>query len=425
MQGKKIKYQHRLLYSAGLALVAVISFLFFSFSLLVLAQTDTNNTDQQTEDIQDSIDKVQNKIDAAQKEKLSLEQNLQTIMQAVGKTSVEIKKTQSMIEETHNNIQRKEEEIKTLNGKIIYQKDLLSNLIREMYYEKENPPINVILEENSISQMMGKFDYLSEMKDKMQALIDEINGVKNLVEDDKQGIARQAEDQQRLLALKQDQQQSLLSDKSETQSDINEKAATIGELQAKLGKLRSELSDLLGGSYDASDIEDAAKFAAKATGVRKDFILGMLVVESDLGRYTGGCYAKDSRMSGTRLTLFKEICSDLDYDWKKRKVSCPPKSYSGTGGAMGVAQFMSDTWVGYQNSIASLTGHKPPDPWNLTDGVTAMALKLAKVSGVTAHKESGECNAAKIYLSGTTSSKYNWYCQKVLYWADNYEKLLN
>jgi len=92
---------------------------------------------------------------------------------------------------------------------------------------------------------------------------------------------------------------------------------------------------------------------------------------------------------------------------------------------MGVAQFMPDTWKSYESSIASVTGHNPPDPWNLTDGVTAMALKLAKVSGVTSHEKSAEKDAAKLYLSGTTSSKYDWYGERVLYWADNYEKLLD
>ena len=137
-------------------------------------------------------------------------------------------------------------------------------------------------------------------------------------------------------------------------------------MNAKLSKLRSELSSLLGKSYNAKDIEDAAKFASKMTGVRKNFLLGMLVVESDLGRFTGGCTATESRMSSNRLKLFKDICEELDYNWKKQKVSCPPKSYKGTGGAMGVAQFMSDTWMGYKSSIASATGHNTPDPWSLT-----------------------------------------------------------
>jgi hypothetical protein len=89
---------------------------------------------------------------------------------------------------------------------------------------------------------------------------------------------------------------------------------------------------------------------------------------------------------------------------------------------MGVAQFMSDTWAGYKSQITSLTGSNPPDPWDLTDGVVAMAIKLAR-GGATS--KSGECNAAKLYLSGTTSKTYNWYCDKVSYWSKNYEDKLN
>jgi peptidoglycan hydrolase CwlO-like protein len=406
-------------------LILIAAIFFLGLPALMFAEESGTDTNKQAGDIQDNIEKLQNKIAKEQKAKQQLEQELQSIQQSVSSTGSEIKKTETMIASIQNDIERKETEIQIINEKISTKKETLKDLVREMYYETEEPVLHTVLKEDSISQMMGKFDYLSAMKEKLDQMLVEMDDIRNLITDEKQDIKDKEEEGLKLLSMKQDQQQILLSEKKDTQIDIGQKDATIGELQSKLGKLRSDLSDLLGNSYDASDIEDAAKFAANATGVRKDFIMGMLVVESDLGRFTGGCYAKDSRMSGTRLSLFKDICSELDYSWGKRKVSCPPKGYKGTGGAMGVAQFMSDTWTSYKSQIASVTGHHPPDPWNLTDGVAAMALKLSKVSGVTDHKKSGECNAAKLYLSGTTSSKYQWYCDKVLYWADNYERLLD
>ena len=123
-------------------------------------------------------------------------------------------------------------------------------------------------------------------------------------------------------------------------------------------------------------------------------------------------------MNDHRKKVFKEICDDLDHNYKKMKVSCPPSNYKGTGGAMGVAQFMSDTWKGYEDKIASKTGHNPPDPWSLTDGVMAMAIKLANDGALNG--KSGECAAAKRYLGGN----HQWYCDKVLYWADNYKDKL-
>jgi peptidoglycan hydrolase CwlO-like protein len=374
------------------------------------------------EEIKEDISDVQDKIKEEEKEKAKLEQELSQIQGSVSRTQQEINKTQSYVNKTGETISRKENEIENLGNKIEFQKKILGSLLREMYYDGSSPELIMTLEAEKFSQFLGGADHLAAVQQKILNLMGEIKYSKEEIEKNKNELKDNQDEQERLLALKQDQQQDLMATRNETQSDINEKEATISELNAKLWKLQGDLSGFLGKSYNAKDIEDAARFASKATGVRKDFIMGMLVVESDLGRFTGGCLAKDSRMSGRRLDLFKDICEELDYNWKKRKVSCPPKGYSGTGGAMGVAQFMSDTWMGYKSQIASVTGHKPPDPWNLTDGVTAMGLKLAR-GGAT--KKSGECNAAKLYLSGTTSSKYNWYCQKVLYWADNYERLID
>jgi peptidoglycan hydrolase CwlO-like protein len=425
MNQKKENSIKKIIQAFGLISTTFIFAFFIGMPFFIFAQDSTNNSSDEVESVQGDIQKIEDKINKEEKSKLKLEQELNVIQQSVKRTDLEIKKTEEMISATRNDIKRKESEVAMLTEKIAVKKELLKEMIREMYYENDEPALHTILREDSISQMMGRFDTLFLIKGKLELLLSEMNTVRDLVGEEKLDIKEKEVEQQKLLSMKEDQQQILVSEKKETQIDINQKDATIGELQSKLGKLRSNLSDMLGGSYDASDIEEAAKFASTATGVRKDFILGMLVVESDLGRFTGGCFAKDSRMSGTRLSLFKNICSELDYNWAKRKVSCPPKGYKGTGGAMGVAQFMSDTWVGYKKSITSVTGNNPPDPWNLSDGVAAMALKLAKVSGVTAHKKSGECNAAKLYLSGTTSSKYNWYCEKVLYWADNYERLLD
>jgi peptidoglycan hydrolase CwlO-like protein len=388
---------------------------FFLFQKQIFAESSDNS------DIKDSISSLEKKLDKEQEAKQRLEQALNLIQKSVSATQAEINKTQAYLKEAEENIARTEEEIKALGNKTIFQKKILESLLQEMYFSENKSVVDVVLSSVSLSEILGRNIYLLTLEQKVMNLIQDIKDTQGKISDDKQKLLETQEDQERLLALKKDQQQDLVADKMDTQGDIAEKEATIEELQQKLSQLRSSLSGFLGKSYDTKNIEDAAAFAAKASGVRKDFILGMLVVESDLGRFTGGCYAKDSRMSGNRLKIFKDICKSLDYDWKKRKVSCPPKGYKGTGGAMGVAQFMADTWVGYKSQIASVTGHNPPDPWNLTDGVTAMGLKLAR-GGAT--KKSGECNAAKLYLSGTTSSKYNWYCQKVLYWANNYEKLM-
>lgn len=193
---------------------------------------------------------------------------------------------------------------------------------------------------------------------------------------------------------------------------------------------------------DPGEIEKAAEFAAEKTGVRKDFLMGALVVESNLGRNPGQCTyqqvadgAEESyengNLSGRAWQTFKErqeiiikLADELGYDYHQLKVSCNPSSYAGTGGAMGIPQFMPDIWMAYKDEIGEIVDKKNPDPWSVRDGVVAMALLLADTPGVTEHNRYAERNAAKMYLSGTTSWRYEWYADQIMFWSLNYKDLL-
>lgn len=185
------------------------------------------------------------------------------------------------------------------------------------------------------------------------------------------------------------------------------------------------------------EIKEAVKFATEKTGVREDFLMGMLSIESDFGRNTGKCTydevekgAESSHRRGLlslkawntfkhRREIIKSVAGELGYDYKKIKVSCNPSKYNGTGGALGIPQFMPDTWMEYKDELSNILGKKNPDPWSPRDGVLAMALKLSDVPGVTDHNRGSERNAAKLYLSGTTSWRYDWYANQVVYWREN------
>lgn len=194
---------------------------------------------------------------------------------------------------------------------------------------------------------------------------------------------------------------------------------------------------------DSAEIEKAADFASKATGVRKDYLMGILVVESNLGKNPGKCTyqeveqgaensLRNGQLSATswatfkhRRDIMKDVANSLGYDYEKLKVSCNPGSaYAGTGGAMGIPQFMPDIWMYYKDQIGAIVGKENPDPWDAKDGVVAMALLVSDTPGVTSHNLYAERNAAKMYLSGTTSSSYDWYANQILYWAANYRSLI-
>ncbi len=373
------------------------------------------------DDLKNEQKKIEKKAGKIEEQKASLEGQLGSVKQTLGATKRTIADVEQDITSKESDIKRHDAQIAMLQDQIILFQKTLSKTIREAYYTQNNQAVSSMMETDDSYHFLEKTDDLSEMRTRIAECVNQVANAKNTQEQKKSELESLINEKEELLTEHKEKESSLVAQSNEVQTQIVKADATLTELNEKLSAVESKLSSLLGKSFSTDDIVEAAKFASKETGVRKDFILGMLVVETNLGSFTGGCTYKNSNMNVTRQNIFKDICEKLDYDYKKQKVSCPPANYKGTGGAMGVAQFMSDTWKGYESKIASKTGNNPPDPWSLTDGVMAMALKLAN-DGAT--KKNGEWTAASRYLGTCSTKNTKFYCEDVLYWADNYEKKL-
>lgn len=214
-----------------------------------------------------------------------------------------------------------------------------------------------------------------------------------------------------------------------------------------LPSLRAQLYDLqsLGQKIEVDDAFSAAKLIGARIGVRPAFLLGILKVESDLGKNTGsgnwendmyGCYMRLSEIyssreayyikrANTEKDAFFSIVNRLNLDPMSVKVSREP-TY-GCGGAMGPAQFIPSTWLAYESRVSGVLGHYPPDPWNLTDAMTAMAVKVSDIPGVIGGNRDSEYEAAGRYLGGTNwkTKGLSFYPQKVMLFAELYEEELN
>lgn len=368
-------------------------------------------------EIKDKADEIRDEIKDIEKDKAKDERVKWKISSEIGSINSNISEIEKDLRETASELERVELEIQRNELMIREKKLLMAEALRKLDRMRLETNLIFLGESDDLKKYFFASDGLGKLEEEILVMVEELKQKKEEREDSKKEYSE-------VLEVQADQKSTLEGEKrkkgyllNQTQREIEKKDVDIANLQAKLSKLQSELSSLLGRSYNFSEIEKAVEFASKKTGVRKNFLMGMLVVESDLGRFTGGCNYKESKMNETRQKLFKKICDELGYDYKKKKVSCPPKNYRGTGGAMGVQQFMSDTWMAYRSSISAHTGNNPPDPWSLTDGVMAMALKLARDGGTS---RSGECQASKRYLGGS----HQWYCDKVQYWANHYEKKL-
>lgn len=405
-----------------------------------MAADETLNQDV-LDETKDEISDLEKKLQKEEKAKKLLEQNLGQIQGAVASTVKEISKTKSVISETEKTISRKESEIKNMNENIELQKSILKSLLQETYYNQTQPILNVVLTSASFAEIFSNTDHLLTVEDRIKQVSDEIAQSKMQIEQDKSELAEVKEEHEEILDDKVDKKQELVAVQADVQEDIESKEATISKLQKQLAELQGDLNALSGKSYNAKDIRDAVEFASGRTGVPEGVLYGFLKMETNLGANTGKCTYKEvervavanyktllkksSRWQASidllykRQGLFYDLVEDLGYS-KDKKVSCTPnpKNYIGQGGGMGIPQFMSDVWKGYSPKITANTGHKTPDPWDLTDGVMAMAIKL-KGAGATSDSSSAIKKASINYL-GTFNNNYY---SGIVYWSKNYKLL--
>lgn len=230
-------------------------------------------------------------------------------------------------------------------------------------------------------------------------------------------------------------QQNALTDKVSEQNDLLKetqgKEADYQKLlvdnQKRAAAIKSRMYELLGGGkqIDFGEAVTIAKWVSgQVSGVEPAFLLAILTQESSLGKNVGTCNRKDDPPEKSWRVImkperdqepFKTITTELGRDIDTTPVSCPMKNKDGSqlgwGGAMGPAQFIPSTWIGYKDRVAALTG-KSADPWDIRDAFVAAAL-LLKANGANG-TDDGYWKAAMRYFSGGTSTKYRFYGDNVL-----------
>lgn len=389
------------------------------------------------DNIKDDISAIEKKLKKAEEKRAALQAQVNSLSSVLSITDRTIKETQIKIEQAENTIERKTAEIELLEAQIEEEKALLTELIQDLYYEGQASIPEFLFSQDDFTSLINHPDRLLTVKERIITLVNSLESRYAETATERASLEAAKADHQELLEKKASEKEELAADRAETLEAVEDQEKIISRLQKELKELQGDLSTLTGKNYNAKDIRQAVEDASDETGVPEGVLYGFLKMETNLGANTGQCtykevekvsvarykkygskYKASINLLYKRRDIFYEIVKELDYS-KDKKVSCSP-NYIGQGGAMGVAQFMSDVWRGYESDIRSKTGHKNPDPWNLTDGVMAMALKLRK-AGATSDKESVIKKASINYLGNFNANYYNG----IVYWAKNYKKLFN
>jgi peptidoglycan hydrolase CwlO-like protein len=410
----------------------------------VFSQTKSE-LQQELEAVEQLIKQYENELASTREEKKTLTNKINQLKKEQTKIQLEIRSTNLLVSELETNIATTEQGIISTSAKIEQLKQGSANLLRSLYQDAQMNTVELMLSAENLTDAVDQIVALETLSEEVLSKAKEMKAAK-IELGEKQELMEQQQEEAKDLLKVQSLQEAEFRSKVAEQNEIlvNTKGveeqyqAMLNESKKKAGQIRMRLYEMAGGGSSQVTFGQAveiAKSASAQTGVRAAFLLAILTQESNLGKNVGTCNRpgdppeKNWRniMHPTRdLPKFEAIVKELGLDPETTPVSCPMMQKGkrvGWGGAMGPAQFIPSTWMGYKDKVAAITG-KPANPWDIRDAFLAAAIKLA-AGGATRDGRKGEWNAAMRYFSGSTNPRFRFYGDNVLKTTDRYQAELD
>lgn len=370
------------------------------------------------EELTQQIEKYREAAEKIQSQAKSLEGELNLLDSQIKKFGLEIKRIKLIIGGIESEIKRVELKIKELGQQTEDEKIILGEIIREIHKYDETSFLEIVLTKENLSDFFSEIQSLESLQLGIQKSLEKIRILKEELRIRKAEFEEQKNEMIALKAIQEIQKYSIEKKQKEHQKLLDETKGQeylyqrlIKNKQMDVNTIRSQLYILqgMGGALSFENALNIAEFVSSVTGVRPAFLLAVLSKESGWGANVGtGTWRVD--MKPNQHSAYLAICEKLGFNPDMMPVS--RKAWYGWGGAMGPAQFLPRTWLGYESRIAAATGHSPPSPWDMDDAFIASALYLAN-AGATSQTYKAEHRAYMIYLAGS-----NWRKQYLQFYGD-------
>jgi len=399
------------------------------------ADEETEEGDDRKEALEDRIRQIEKEIAGLDQELYGVSQQANTLQGEVNRLNATIRRSELAIQglnlslsQTEAQIDGREQAIEKTEEEIDGEKEVLAEFLRQFHKSGDRSLVEMMLSKD-LSEFFREFDALEVMQDEAQITLAQLRDLKAGLEHEKEILGEKHEEYAGLRSVEVTEKQAVEVHKAEknellqvTRGEEARYQTLISQKQRDIAAIRQQINSLSRAGISTENAVEAAEIAARGTGIRTAFLLGLLEVETGrrfaqgvitAGSYTGsGNWRYD--MNPSQHACFLAVTSRLGLNPDSVKVSAKP-AY-GWGGAMGVAQFIPCTWERYQARVSQITGNTPSNPWKLIDGFTAAALYLADF-GAAQQSYAAETAAAKAYISGRpscSSSICNWYASEVL-----------
>ncbi|MDA1337164.1 MAG: lytic murein transglycosylase [bacterium] len=395
------------------------------------------------------IGSIEGDITKTQQEKKTLQNQISILKSKIRKADLQVAKSNALITDLRGQITDTTFSIGKTEEDIGAKRGQLAELLQRLHQEDQRTIVEIILTGPTLSDFFNNIAALQSLQDKNKDLLDSTIDLSLYLKGQKGNLESEKKDEENFVKIQilQKQESQYLTNQNEqllnvTKGKESEYQKLLVNRQQQAQEIRSRIFDLIG-VPDAPTFGEAvliAEAVSKLTNVRAPFLLAVLTQESNIGKNVGQCYLKDvntgngetlngrfvSRvMKPTRdVQPFLQITRELGRDPFNTAVSCPIPSVGGYGGAMGPAQFIPSTWMGYQDRIAKLKG-SPADPWNISDAFLASGVYLGDLKATRQTFEYEWC-AAVSYFSGNCSTKnqirYEFYGDNVMAITKRYEQ---
>ncbi|MDP3963261.1 MAG: lytic murein transglycosylase, partial [bacterium] len=346
------------------------------------------------------------------------------------KAQLEIKRLALLIQRLAGEINEREAGIEAAEMDIVRLRGIIAAHLRVFAQEAHKPTVLLFAADGQFSDFFGTLQALETLQGQVRQSLVSLKDQKSDLEEQRQRLAEEKSNNEELKDVQEATREQL---GATTRTKQNLLTQTKGEekrfqelvkvSKSNIEKLKNEIYYLQKIGVTAEQAATLGVLVANRIGIRPAFLIAILEIESRMGANVGtGRYLTD--MHPRDHEAFLQITRELGLDPNTTPVSKKP-SY-GWGGAMGPAQFIPNTWMGYRDRVSTFTGRTPANPWNIEDAFFASAIKLAK-DGASSKTASGELAAAKAYIGGSpncSKSICNYYANLAIDKAADIERTL-
>ncbi len=400
-------------------------------------QTDLQN---QLKDIERQIADYEKQLKDVRSEKNTLANKIKQLNAQRAKLSLQIQETRVLLNDTARKLDQTQSQITVHVDTLGRLRVQMGAILQELYRQDQRGLIEILLSGEDLSEFFAEVNGYEQINAGLGSILEQVKRETASLKEKGQRLSEQKQQQQNFFTIIQLQNQELASTISEQDALLQETKGKETNYQSALTDTKKRATEIRNRIYSLIEVGKKVTFgeavkvadwASSQTGVRSAFLLAILTQESNLGRNVGTCNRpNDPPSKSWRVVMkperdqepFKQITTALNLPIDTTPVSCPMKDAQGNqigwGGAMGPAQFIPSTWLGYAGRVEAVTG-KTANPWDMRDAFLAAAFK-ARADGATT--QSGEWTAAMKYFSGSTNVKYRFYGDNVVKLAEQYQK---